>query len=438
MAYENVADTLLLVNGLFILGALVYFSYKIYSTRHMLGKRVLMSSIMLIVSGFAYAMAVFFPEYWPIFLIAILSPLVYILLAFTNHERFASVFLVVSIIVLSLYYALGFTPFKNTLIQLMLVVGLTTVAVIIALPLLIKKHSYVFFALTMILAIRYVMGIGIYIYPEYVALITFAGLIASSMYVSLYVSVFRKTYVAITALFLSMGLIGGITATVTAIQYGHYGAIVYFTALIFAAVALSTNITYYIRDYEASSSFGSLMFALSNIFIFLSIMMDMLLTLIYDVIDVIVPAIRYLNWFEFILLTLTELVLLGTGITLFGRRLWINIYSMAASSFVTFIAVISYEPSPQLEDILFIIFIAIILLTFAIFSYISFKVYKAGAKSAAIRFILYFVGLFFLSSGMILSVEIPLEEAAMLILVSGIIYMLSSPLISEWRAKKNK
>ena len=433
MEFNEVISILFDVNVIFIFLSLLYFAYQIVTKRNTLSKTVIRSSYLLIIGGVAYALAEFFTEYWALLTIILIATLLYLEFSLIKREILGVITAIISAFLLVIYYYLFFTPYANTFIHILTVIGAVIIATIISVILYFRNRSFVFFSIMGILVIRFFMGLFASMYPSSAELISMFSLVVASFFVALYVSVFRRKFVAYTALFVSMGLIGGITAIIVSIATGILTATIYFVAEAFAIVAIGLNVVYFLRDYEENFSINSLLFTSAFVLIIFLALTDMLETLLYDIVRYLPPEIIYLNWALIMVALLAALFLTGALISLSGKTRVLFVFSLFASSITTYVATITLGANEEnvVQTLAYVIAVLFVISVIALI-YIEKKLLKFGAKGPAFRFFGYFLAALLYTVGEVTYATLTFLETGLIIFISGIIFLITSPVLTAY------
>jgi len=434
MELGDVVNILFNVNVVFILISLIYFTHQIITKRSSLSKNVIKSSYLLIVAGVSYALAEFFSEHWALLTVVLITALLYLDFSLIKREGLGLATAGISSILLVVYYYMFFTPYANTPIHILTIIGAVIIATVISIVLYVRHRSFVFFSIMGILVIRFFMGLAASIYPDLASFISLFSLVVASFFVALYVSVFRKKYIAYTALFLSMGLIGATTSIIVSIMSGIPDATLYFAAEAFAIGTIGINVVYFLKDYEESFSINSLLFASAFISIIFLAMIDMLETLLYDIIKHLPPVIFYVDWILIIVATLSALLLTGALISLSGKTRILFSFSLFAASLTTYIGTITFiYPEEEFALLLLLTTISILLIIALVaLGYIVRQLLKFGAKGAALRFAGYFAAALLYTIGEVTYAALTFIETGAVIFLSGIAFLISSPIFMTY------
>jgi hypothetical protein len=433
---ENIATFTGYIGSLLIIVALSYFAYRIYSTRNMLSKPVVQTSYLLIIAGVATALIAFFPSFLIPLLIVIANAVIYLELILLDKKKYAIFFVPFSTILLGLYYVFSFTSLAGTLLYNLLIIIATSGILIFSLVLLLRRPNFIFFSIFAIIIVNLSLRIAGGIFPAWETLLFIViYLVTSSFFVGMFVSVFRKSYIGIIGVFLSMSLISAISALIASLLIGRVDYVAYFVTDMFLLIAISLNVAYFLYDYSESMSLSSLLFGVSLIVILGVFLIDIYLTTTTHLIQLL--TIRpYLNGMLTLWGMLAALFTAGAAISLLGNKYkTLDVYSIGAPALATWFAIRTTQVVAR--DELFVIVVSVLVfIIVAIMGYFIIKLIQMGSKRAAFRFLTFLAGILLTGLAVAMSADTSPFIFAGLFTIIGLVFLMASPDFARYLESK--
>jgi hypothetical protein len=423
----------------FILAALIYFGWRVSQRRSDLSRSALRSSYFLIVAGVAHAFFAFFPDLLIPLLIIVVNATIYLELILLDRTKYGLIFTPFTTIVLGVsQYFRMMAP--NSLPYYLTVTLALSVILIFSIVLFSQKQTYIFFSITAIIIVNLTLRIASGFILEWAFLFTIVvNVVTAGLYVGMYISVFRRTSFGIAASFLSMHVIISATAILVAFMIGRIDFAIYLFAELFVAVALILNAVYFLRDYSESSTLSSLLFSIAFLSMAGAFVLNIAVVTILNVLQILSIQTYFLELILFVTTMLAALLIAGAIVSVLGKEKILRMYSMSASSFLTYYTVEKASEFPQLvENVIMdlVVMMSLLFVVFIVIAYLSIRLLQMGAKETVWRFIAYFAGLTSLGIVVVLPFTASFILFAVLFSLSGLVFLLSSPIFTVYLKDK--
>ncbi|MHA1238877.1 MAG: hypothetical protein ACTSSJ_06565 [Candidatus Odinarchaeia archaeon] len=431
MVFETIVLILTYTLLIFLIPSAGIYCRRLWSNRKDLGIKVLSAAFLTILEGVLYVLRPFIGILLDSWLYTLCFSVIFIcipiIFSFLLIDHVKIGLAISAVIAVYLYIFLSpFSPFFGVQELVAILIGTTSIVSLIAMGIVTSKKP------TLILSILLILSALIYIQltletlslpPVDHELLYFLSVPISGLFISIYLSAFKRGYHALGIALFANVLILGLASLTYAIVSSQFSFTFYFVAEILVGGALISSTVYFLGDFFETRSVLSAFFSASFMLIYGILFLDIFLTMAYDIANYGLPV---LDNIQVIFASITAFVVTATALSFLGDRRVLELFGLSGASIITYIGLI-YFLKIEAEFFVYIIIIGIMGMGALFYIISGIKTYRLGLRSAGIRFITYSTAFILMGVGLVSSTLFSPELSVIFLISSTIFYLVSSP-----------